>query len=355
MNSKILIGLGLAVIGTGTLLSAQSPTTPGLQAAQDPRYPEVIAKCKNPPKMPGTPAPNVGGAGRGGGAPAVRPGPAEYTVQEIPGVVAGGQRWKLVWESDGNNADGLVGTPDGGLLIAQNDNRAVVKLDVNGKPTTVYRDTNTGGSLSMSSTGALFIAERGLYSAITQLAPTRKILANKYQGDPLDCLGGLLNDMAADRRGGVYFTMGGLYYADPAGVVTAHGQNLRTNGLILSPDEKTLYVTNGNAIVAFDVRPDGSLANQREFAKLPFGNADGSTVDAAGRIYVTGGAAVHVMAPDGKYLGNIPSPGGLTSVAFSGADKKTLYTVFAIRYGGKRDAQIYAIEMVAQGYKGRAK
>jgi gluconolactonase len=356
MKATFLIGLGSAIAGAAAVVAQGQPQagqTPGLQAAQDPRYPALIATCKNPPPAPAPPA--GAGAARGAAAPAVRPTPADYTVAEIPGVIAAGQRWKLVWETRGNNADGIVGTPDGGLLIAQNDNRVVIKLDKDGKPSTAYRDTNTGGALSMSSNGALFIAERGLNSAILQLAPKRQILANKYQGDPFDCVGGLLNDLTADGKGGVYFTMNGLFYADPKGVVTKYGENLRTNGLILSPDEKTLYVTDASAIAAFDVQPDGSLKNQREFAKLPSGNADGATVDAAGRLYVTGGAAVHVIAPDGKYLGNIPAPGGLTSVAFSGPDKKTLHIVFALRYGGMRDAQIYAIETLAQGYKGRAK
>jgi sugar lactone lactonase YvrE len=51
--------------------------------------------------------------------------------------------------------------------------------------------------------------------------------------------------VTADSRGGVYFTMGGLFYADPKGVVTRYGENLTTNGVILSSDEKMLYVTSG--------------------------------------------------------------------------------------------------------------
>jgi hypothetical protein len=49
------------------------------------------------------------------------------------------------------------------------------------------------------------------------------------------------------------------------------------NGIILSPDEKTLYVTNGAIVYAFDVDVDGSLTNQREFGKLQGGTGgDGS-------------------------------------------------------------------------------
>jgi gluconolactonase len=281
-------------------------------------------------------------------------------VTEIPGVIAAGQQWKFVWQEAGNNGDGIVGTNDGDLLLAQNDNSKVVKLDKNGKVSVVYSDTHTGGALSMSPKGATFVNERGLHQLIVQL-PQRKVLADKYQGDPLDCIGGVLNDLTADSKGGVYFTKGGVYYANPKGVVTKYGENVNPNGIILSANEKILYVTNGTTLAAFDVQPDGSLTNQREFAKLEGGgNGDGSTIDAAGRIYVTTNPGVQVISPEGKYLGLIPTPRGVITTAFGGKDKKTL---FILARGAKdasgtevaNAAQVYAIQMLAQGYKGRAK
>lgn len=246
---------------------------PGVQAAQDSREPEVLKTCKVPPPARG----GRGGAGRG---PAPAPGPRDYMVTEIPGVVAAGQKWKDIWQVDGNNADGIIATKDGGLLIAQNDKSDVVKLDSNGKTSVAYSDTNTGGSLAMNSKGTLFVANRGLNASIDELAPKRRVLANKMNGDSLDCIGGVLNDISADSKGGVYFTMGGVFYADSKGTVTRYGENLTTNGIVLSADEKHLYVTNGPTVAAFDVQKDGSLTNQHEFAKLEGGgNGDGSTFD----------------------------------------------------------------------------
>jgi sugar lactone lactonase YvrE len=105
---------------------------------------------------------------------------------------------------------------DAGLL-AQNDSSKVVKLDKNGSPSVAYSDTHTGGALAMNSQGHLFIVERGLRMKVEQLAPQRRVLTESFQGEPLDCAGGVINDLAADSRGGVYFTMGGLFYADPKG------------------------------------------------------------------------------------------------------------------------------------------
>jgi gluconolactonase len=326
-----------------------------VQAAQDARYPSVIAQCKNPPPA-APPAVAASAAGRQGGAPAASPADRDYKVTGIPRVVAAGQRWTVVLDIKGNNADGIIASDDGGVLIAQNDKSEVLKVDRYGKTSVVYTDTDTGGSLSANAKGALFVARRALNPAIWQLAPERRMLANRYQGDTLDCLGGLLNDLMADAKGGVYFTMGGLYYADPKGVVTEYGNNLRTNGLLLSADEKTLYVTSGASIAAFDVRPDGSLTNQREFATLPEGAGDGLAVDSEGRLYVASGPGIQVLGPDGKYLGLIPTPGGLNTITFSGPDKKTLYAVLVLRYGGdRRDARIISIPMLAQGFMGRAK
>ena len=73
------------------------------------------------------------------------------------------------------------------------------------------------------------------------------------------------------------------------------------NGIALSPDEKTLYVTNDAVVMAFDVQAGGSLARQREFGKLRGGQGgDGSAVDAQGRVYVATGASADVFAPNGE-------------------------------------------------------
>lgn len=325
---------------------------PSVQAPGDPGYDAAIAACKSPnaKKLKFMVWPATG------------PGPKDYTVAEIPGVIAGGQKWKFLWQARGNNGDGIVGTKDGGLLIAQNDNSAVVKLDKDGKASVAYTDLHTSGALSINTKGELFVVERGLHPAIWELAPKRRLLADKYQGDTWDCIPSVLNDLAADSRGGAYFTMGGLFYASPDGTVTQYGQNLSTNGIILSTDETKLYVTNRGTVVVFDVQPDGSLTNQRDFAKLQnttFGG-DGSTIDADGRIYVTTNPGVQVIGADGTWLGLIPTPRDVISVSFGGRDRKTLF----ILARGAEDsngtqianaAQVYSIQMIAQGYKNRPK
>ena len=365
---KLLLGLGFGLAAAAVAQGqGQAPGAPAnLQATRDPRYQDVIAKCRTPPPAP---APRGGGAGRAGGGAgrgaaatgqgrgAAQAGPAEYTVTAIPGVIAAGQRWTSIYQTTGNNADGMIASEDGGVLIAQNDNGMVVKLDPKGQATIVHRNTNTGGALAKSTKGALFVVSRGIGTAVTQLEPQRRVFANSFNGDPLECLGGVINDVTADSRGGVYFTMGGLFHASAKGVVTQHGKDLRTNGVLLSADEKTVYVTNQQSVAAFDVQPDGSLSNQRDFAKLSSGAGDGMALDAAGRLYVTSGGGpggspgVHIFSADGKPLGVIPSSRNLITVVFSGPEKKTLFAVA----NDQRNVDVYTIPMLAQGPPGRAK
>ena len=92
------------------------------------------------------------------------------------------------------------------------------------------------------------------------------------------------------------------------------------NGVILSRDEKVLYLNNsaGEYLIAFDVQPDGSLTNRRNFAKyegvkpnaagVPQSGADGLTIDGQGRLYVAASNGVQVFTSQGQHLGTIPTP-----------------------------------------------
>ena len=360
---KPTIALAVLLGCAAATASAQSPSSAfdrghSLQSWQDPGHAALVAKCKTPPKPF---AIGGGGGGQTTNAPPPPP-PALPTSTAIPAVIAAGQTWKVVWSWEGNNADGMIAGDDGTMLWANNDASNVMKLDpATGRASIIYDDANTGGALSRSKDGALFLATRGLHSSIVQLEPTRKLLADSFNGEPLDCVGGVVNDIAADSHGGVYITISGagLYYANPRGNVSQYGEGMTgTNGIILSPDEKTLYVTNGPVVVAFDVEPDGSLTNQREFGKLRGGQGgDGSAVDSEGRVYVATGRSADVFSPSGEFLGSIPGPQGMHGVAFGGRDKKTLFGI--VFYGGwgtpSARNEVVAIPMIAQGYTGRAK
>jgi len=310
-------------------------------------------------------------AQRGGAAQGAR----AVTVTAIPDVVAAGATWSIAWQGT-DNADGLVGTPDGGLLFAQEQPRRISKLDAMDRASVFLSDTHGVGSIGIDSKGRVIAVERTCtdpgghpescneLTAVSVLTPTRVVLVDRFEGKPL----GRLNDLVVDAKGGVYFTVGGAYYAGPSGMIKSLGEDLRTNGVTLSRDEKIVYVTNGNTIVAFDILPDGGVTNRRNFATLEAGgNGDGMAIDDVGRLYVTSASGVQIFSPEGQYLGLIPTPRPAISVAFSGAGKRTLYIVgsgalgpdgqeFTTPDGVRNNAKtIYRLPMIAAGFSGRPK
>jgi sugar lactone lactonase YvrE len=373
MRTSCLVAVSLYLMGA-TVALAQTPQRtegPGLKAQEDSRYNAEIAMCKNHhPVIRNSGA--AGGRPTPAGPPAYE-GPAE--VQAIQGVIAAGAHWRSVWHESGNNADGIVGAPDG-VLVAQQDSSDVVLVNAAGHAKVVYKETNTGGAVSINRQGQTFVVERGLHQAIWEVSPDRKLLADMIDGDSLDCLGsGGLNDLTAAANGGVYFTLGDLYYVAPGGTITRQGDVTGTNGIILSPDEKRLYVTSGGFgrpgnLVVFDVQPDGILTNERVLAHLT-GAGDGSTVDSEGHIYVSSGTVIDVIsADDGHVLGVIPLPKGddVISLTFGGPGKRTLYAVaLNHKYAkgalglpsdhlmGGQGGELVAIRTLAHGYEGRAK
>ncbi len=301
--------------------------------------------------------------------------PREYTVSAIPGVIAAGAKWELVWQGN-ENGDGFVGTPDGGIIFAQEQSSTVRKVDKDGYDSALVKDTHGAGALAMDSRGRIYAVQRTCTDpgranipctettkvSIIYPEKERKVLADSADGKPF----GRLSDLVVGKNGMVYFTGSIAYYIKKDGKV-ATLDNIRANGIMLSPDEKTLYVTNGPGIVAFDVKPDGTVDNRRDWAKLDNWNADGLAVDTAGRLYITGGPGIQVWSADAKHLGTIPAPRDTTTLCFSGPDRKAVYimtggmlavngTEFRTATDIRNNAKtMYKIQMMAEGYKGRPK
>jgi gluconolactonase len=308
-------------------------------------------------------------------APSAPERPAEVTA--IPGIIAANAKWEMVWR-DIKTADGIVSTPDGGVIFAQEQTDTIRKLDSKNRESVYVTDTHGAGAVSVDSQGRLFAVERTCTdpgkkmpdcpepTKVAMLKPSKKVLAEKFaDGKSL----GRVNDIIADGKGGAYFTSTGVYYVNAQGKVsTVADKDIRTNGVMLSADGKTLYTTNGGTIVAFDVNPDGTTKNRRDFGTLDGDTGgDGMAIDNAGRLYVTASKGVHVLARDGSHIGLIPTPRAPISLTFSGPGKKTLYVAMMGAYGadgkpwnvpqGVRNTAMtmYRIPMLTQGFVGRPK
>ena len=338
--------------------------TPGVQAGRDPNREAFIAKnCSAP-----VPTPAVAGRGRGnagrGGAGGGQPVTFENAgVTAIPGVIAAGQRWRQIWKGSGNNTDSPIAT-DKGILLAMNDLSQIAEIGLDGSFTVIASDTYTGGALALTPDGKLYVGERALNRGIWQVSP-RRLFTNTMNGQPLECLGpGVLNDMVADQKGGMYMTMGGVYYANPRGVVSGRYGRVGGNGIALSLDDRTLYVTGRlpgamppadlrlppgapeptGGLVAFDVQADGSLTNERQFA---WAGGDGTAVDTNGRLYTPGNGGAWVIDPkSGGILGYFPTPPGTHGLHFGGSGRRTLFAITL-----NVQTAVYAIDMLSQGFQ----
>src|SRR5262249_39223345 len=85
--------------------------------------------------------------------------PREVSVTAIPGVIADGAKWQQVWQGT-NNADGIVGTPDGGLLFAQEQPSTIRKLDRNDKDSVYATDTHGAGAVAIDYQGRILAVQR---------------------------------------------------------------------------------------------------------------------------------------------------------------------------------------------------
>ncbi len=162
------------------------------------------------------------------------------------------------------------------------------------------------------------------------------------------------NDVTFDNQGRLYFTDlpgGAVHRIDPDGKVTrilSAPAIQRPNGITISPDDKILYLVEANQaqggarmLRAYDLQPDGTPTNMREFFNFyPGRSSDGITMDSKGNVICAAGLnaprgtsetldtkpGIHVISPAGQRIDYVPiNEDTITNCAFGGTDLRTLY------------------------------
>ena len=130
-----------------------------------------------------------------------------------------------------------------------------------------------------------------------------------------------------------------VYYITPDKKVIRVADDVRRpNGIVLSPDEKALYVNDWDSrnLVSYSVQADGTLKNRKNFGKFDVkqetdhglvSGADGLCIDGAGNTFATTPAGVQVFNAKGEHLGNIEAPYDMPpqNCGFAGPGKAYLY------------------------------
>lgn len=152
------------------------------------------------------------------------------------------------------------------------------------------------------------------------------------------------NDLCINRKDQVFASdpdwknsTGQLWRVDKDGKTTLLAEGMgTTNGIELSPDEKTLYVNESvqRKVWKFDVDAEGNISNKRLFAQFPDHGFDGMKCDKAGNLYLTryGKGTIVVLSPDGKQLREIALKGkSCSNLVFGGEDGKTVFVTLQDR------------------------
>jgi sugar lactone lactonase YvrE len=109
-----------------------------------------------------------------------------------------------------------------------------------------------------------------------------------------------------------------------------------TNGVEVSPDEKTLYVNESvqRKVWVFDLDTEGNISNKRLFHQFDDFGMDGMRCDVEGNLYITryGKGTVAKLSQEGKLLLEVQMKGKKPSnIAFGGKDGKTAYVTLQDR------------------------
>jgi len=260
----------------------------------------------------------------------------------IPGIGPSGEIKKLHTEL--KFTEGPAADADGNLFFSDIPADRIYKLDAQGALSVFLEPSHHTNGLMVDGKGRILACEMdGRIVAIAR--DTKKVteLAGGFGGKRFNAP----NDLVVDRAGGIYFTdprfrapmpwpqeKEAFYYLSADGKVARLGDNLPApNGVILSPDEKTLYVIPSmqKQMMAYPVLGPGKLGEGKVFCELeqkdPSGNGggDGLTVDVKGNLYITSGLGLQVFDAAGKKLGTIAFPEQPANVTFGGKDHKTLY------------------------------
>jgi gluconolactonase len=206
------------------------------------------------------------------------------------------------FEGRESGSNGLTFDRDGRLVFCQHGNRRVVRLEKDGR-ITVLADRFEGQRLN--SPNDLVYASNG----------------DLYFTDPIFGLPKAFDDPEKDLSFQAVFRLGAT------GELTALITDVRLpNGIGLSPDGRTLYVSNSERSrpvwIAYTLSASGAVVGERVFADASGwiqpddGLPDGLKVDRAGNVFATGPGGVNVFAPDGTRLGRIHTGVPTGNVAF---------------------------------------
>ncbi|HVU87260.1 MAG TPA: SMP-30/gluconolactonase/LRE family protein [Pirellulales bacterium] len=237
----------------------------------------------------------------------------------------------------------------------------VYKIEPDNTAVVVREESHGANGLMFNAAGDLVGCQKNGIVVWSLTKKEEHVLASEFDGKPLN----RPNDLVIDNTGGVYFTdpifaldgksnqpVSGVFYVTADGKLTRLIDNIvGPNGIILSPDEKTLYVITflREQQWAYPVLGPRKLGPGKVFCTVEQpagkkgGGGDGCAVDSRGNLYIAAATGVQVFDPQGKLLGTIKVPKSPSNCEFGGTDLKTLYVTAR--------TSVYAFPMEVTGHR----
>jgi len=224
---------------------------------------------------------------------------------------------------------------DGAIYFTDIPNWRIMRWSEDDGATVFQEDSGGANGLMFDDSGNLFMCE-GKRRQLVVRSPDgeRTVLADAYEGGQLNSP----NDLWLAPDGGIYFTdprygrkdnleQDGehVYHlsADRSQLTRVADDLVRPNGIIGTPDGKTLIITDhgDRKTWRYRIAPDGTLQDKALFADQ---GSDGMAIDAAGRVYLTYDA-VDVYSADGEHVDCIELPERPANVTVIGESPTTLF------------------------------
>lgn len=246
-----------------------------------------------------------------------------------------------------NNIEGPAFDKEGNLYVVnfeRDGTIGVVRPDGKAELFVVLPEGSTANSIQFNKRGDMFLADFTGHNVLRVEMKTKKVSVFAH-----DDRFNQPNDLCIDSKGRLFASdpnwkngTGNIWRIDPDGKVTLLASDMgTTNGITLSPDERTLYVNESvqRNIWAFEVDRKGNLSNKRLFATVPDFGFDGMKCDREGNLYITryGKGTILILSPEGREVREVSLTGkNCSNLVFGGLDGKIVYVTLQDRKGIER-------------------
>jgi len=200
---------------------------------------------------------------------------------------------------------------------------------------------STANSIKFDSKGNMFLADYTGHNVLRVDPDSKEVTVHAHRDDFNQP-----NDLCINKRDQLFASdpnwaegTGKLWRIDPDGAVTLLADSMgTTNGIELSPDEKTLFVNESRQLKvwAFDVDAAGNISNKKLFTEFTDFGMDGMKCDGKGNLLITryGKGTIAIFDPEGKLVREVTLKGkNCSNLVFGGDEGKTVFVTLQDRKG----------------------